>query len=72
MSSGSRTAYMLTALDTPRPEADDYRLVLNVQIDKSQAFQNKPKLTSGFPPVLAGIIKKDSARLLAALSGLAI
>jgi len=46
----------------PRPETDDHnRLVLNVpgqQSDKSKAFLNKPRLTFGFPPLLAEIIKK--------------
>ena len=55
------------------PLIDDNRLVLNVsrqKTDKSKAFQNKLKLTLGSPPILAGIIKRDSGTLLAALSGL--
>lgn len=71
----SWTANMFDRTTAPRPETDDHnRLVLNVpgqQSDKSKAFLNKPRLTFGFPPFLAGIIKKRQAKPLAVLSGLA-
>jgi len=68
----SWTADVFDRTTAPRPETDDHnRLVLNVPVQqsvKSEAFFNKPRLTLGFPPFLAEIIKKRQCKAISSAS----